>query len=58
MLVRSGSRQLAGTFRGPPSLPSTGALFYDGVSYRVASFAGELFPSGPLRVYVLNPQRP
>ena len=58
VLVRSGARQLAGTFRGPPYLPRTGALLYDGVSYRVASFAGELFPSGPLRVYVLNPQRP
>jgi hypothetical protein len=57
VLVRSGRRQLAGTFRGPPSLPNTGALLYNGVSYRVASFAGELFPSGPLRVYVLNPQR-
>ena len=58
VLVRSGRRQLAGTFPGPPSLPRAGALLYDGVSYRVASFAGERFPSGPLRVYVLNPQRP
>jgi len=56
VLVRSGRHQLAGTFAGPRSLPRSGALLYDGVSYSVASFAGELFPSGPLRIYVLNPQ--
>ncbi|HEY1776408.1 MAG TPA: hypothetical protein VGG41_09655 [Solirubrobacteraceae bacterium] len=57
VLVRSGRLQLAGTFAGPPSLPRSGALDYGGVSYRVASFAGERFPSGPLRVYVLIPTR-
>ncbi len=56
VLVRSGSRQLAGTFPGPPSLPRAGSLLYEGMRYRVASFAAESFPSGPLRVYVLNPQ--
>jgi len=55
VLVRSGASQLAGTFPGPPSLPSAGSLLYKGVRYSVASFAGERFPSGPLRVYVLNP---
>jgi hypothetical protein len=55
VLLRSGRRQLAGTFRGPRSLPRSGALDYGGVSYRVASFVGERFPSGPLRVYVLIP---
>jgi len=57
VLVRSGRRQLAGTFRGPRALPRSGALDYGGVGYRVASFAGERFPSGPLRVYVLIPTR-
>jgi hypothetical protein len=57
VLVRSAREQLAGTFRGPPSLPRSGGLDYGGVSYRVASFAGERFPSGPLRVYVLIPTR-
>jgi hypothetical protein len=57
VLVRSGSRQLAGTFAGPRSLPRSGAVSYGGVLYRVASFAGERFPSGSLRVYVLSPKR-
>jgi hypothetical protein len=57
VLVRSGRRQLAGTFAGPRSLPRSGAVSYAGVRYRVASFAGERFPSGSLRVYLLSPQR-
>ena len=57
VLLRSGRRQLAGSFAGPRSLPSSGAVSYGGVEYRVASFAGERFPGGPLRVYLLSPQR-
>ena len=55
VLVRSGRRQLAGTFPGPRSLPRSGTFAYAGVIYNVASFAGSSFPSGPLRVYILSP---
>jgi hypothetical protein len=57
VLLRSGRRQLAGTFAGPRSLPHSGTVSYGGVQYRVASFAGERFPSGRLRVYLLSAQR-
>ena len=55
VLVRSPQRQLAGTFAGPRSLPRSGRIAYAGVTYEIASFAAASFPSGPLRVYVLNP---
>ena len=58
VLLRSGRRQLAGSFTGPRSLPRSGAVAYLGVTYSVASFAAERYPSGPLRVYILTPQRP
>ena len=54
VLVRSGSEQLGGTFPGPPVVPDSGRVSYRGVYYRVASFAGVRYPSGPLRVYVLS----
>jgi len=53
LLVRSGSVQLDGTFPGPAVLPNSGRVSYRGVYYRVASFAGARYPSGPLRVYLL-----
>jgi hypothetical protein len=53
VLVRSGSKQLGGTFAGPAVLPNSGRVSYRGVYYRVSSFAGVRYPSGPLRVYVL-----
>ncbi|HEY7966663.1 MAG TPA: hypothetical protein VID68_06525 [Solirubrobacteraceae bacterium] len=53
VLVRSGSQQLGGTFPGPAVLPDSGRVSYRGNDYRVASFAGARYPSGPLRVYVL-----
>ncbi|HEX4035981.1 MAG TPA: hypothetical protein VHX66_16180 [Solirubrobacteraceae bacterium] len=53
VLVRSGSKQLGGTFPGPAVVPRSGRVSYRGVYYRVASFAGVRYPSGALRVYVL-----
>jgi hypothetical protein len=53
VLVRSGSKQLGGTFPGPTALPNSGRVSYRGVYYRVSSFAGVRYPSGSLRVYVL-----
>jgi len=55
VLVRAGTRQLAGTFAGPATLPSSGPISYRGVRYVVASFAGVRFPSGRVRIYVLAP---
>jgi hypothetical protein len=55
VLVRAGSQQLAGTFAGPATLPSSGPLTYLGVSYEVASFVGTRFPRGAVRIYVLSP---
>ena len=55
VLVRADSQQLAGTFAGPPTLPSSGPITYLGMNYEVASFLGERFPSGPVRIYVLGP---
>jgi hypothetical protein len=55
VLVRAGARQIAGTFPGPATLPANGPISYRGVRYTVASFAGVLFPSGPMTVYVLGP---
>ena len=55
VLVRSASRQLAGTFAGPATLPPSGPLTYQGVHYEVASFAAVAFPSTAVRIYVLAP---
>jgi hypothetical protein len=55
VLVRAGSRQLAGTFPGPARLPTQGTIRYRGVRYAVASFTGVAFPSGSVRIYVLAP---
>lgn len=56
VLVRAGSRQLAGTTtQAPPTLPGGGAVSFAGRHYAVYSFAGSRFPSTSLRVYVLTP---
>jgi hypothetical protein len=55
VLVRAGSRQIAGTLAGPAKLPSSGSITYEGVRYAVASFPAVEFPSTQARVYVLNP---
>jgi hypothetical protein len=55
VLVRAGGDQLAGSIAGPPTLPSSGLVTYQGVRYAVASFAAAEFPNVPARVYVLTP---
>jgi hypothetical protein len=54
VLVRSASRQLAGSFRGPAKLPLRGPVTYRGVRYVLASFAATAFPTGAVRVYVFG----
>ena len=53
VLVREGSRQLAGRFGGPSSVPRSGPVRYDGDTYDVASFRATKWPSGPITVYTL-----
>ena len=53
VLVRAGTRQLAGTFAGPADLPANGPVGYLGVRYAVASFPAVEFPDVAARVYVL-----
>ena len=55
LLVRDGARQLGGPVAGPPSLPATGPVTYEGARYHVASFTGALYPSGRATVYSLIP---
>jgi hypothetical protein len=55
VLVRAGTRQLAGTFAGPATLPANGPISYRGVHYEVASFAAVAFPNQHARIYVLGP---
>jgi hypothetical protein len=54
ILVRAGSRQLAGSFPGPPELPVRGPVSYRGIHYVVASFTATAFPRGAVRIYVLG----
>jgi hypothetical protein len=59
VLVRAGSRQLAGTTtRAPATLPNSGEISFAGVRHSVHSFPGTRFPAGTLRVYVLSPPPP
>jgi hypothetical protein len=53
--VRAGASRLGGTFAGPAQLPRSGSITYGGAGYYVTSFAGERFPSGSLRIYLLTP---
>jgi hypothetical protein len=55
VLVRAGASRLGGTFAGPAQLPRSGSISYAGAGYYVTSFAGERFPSGSLRIYLLTP---
>lgn len=54
--LRSGDSSVGGSFALPAgSLPDEGTLTLQGVRYQYTSFAGEAFPSGALRVYLLKP---
>ena len=54
VLVRAGTRELAGTIAGP-TLPASGPISYRGAHYEVASFAAVAFPNEQARIYVLGP---
>ena len=54
--LRAGGASIGGSFALPPgSLPNEGTVSAQGVRYQYTSFAGEAFPSGALRVYLLKP---
>ena len=55
LLVRDGAHQLGGPVAGPPSLPTSGPVSYDGARYDVSSFTAALYPSGRATVYSLSP---
>ena len=49
-----GEKQVIGTLApGPAHVPAQGSVEYRGQHYRAYSFAGEAFPSGPLRISLL-----
>jgi|CZKG01.1.fsa_nt_gi hypothetical protein len=54
--LRASGASVGGSLALPPgSLPDEGTLTFKGVRYQYTSFAGEAFPSGALRVYLLKP---
>jgi hypothetical protein len=54
----NGTHQVMGTLSpGPASVPDRGPVNYEGHEYEVYSFTGEAFPSGPLRISLLLPNR-
>ena len=55
MVVRIGLRSIAGSEGpGPPTLPLSGTVSYQGRTWSVFSFA----PTPPARIFVLVPQVP
>jgi hypothetical protein len=57
VLMRSGRRELTSTLRPAPAAPVKGqrTVSYDGVSYRVDTFPGEVFPGRPMSISLLVP---
>jgi hypothetical protein len=54
VVMREGKRQVMGSLNpGPATIPNRGRVVYSGTPYQVYSFAGEAFPSGPLRISLL-----
>jgi hypothetical protein len=54
--LRAGGASVGGSFALPGgALANEGTLSSGGVDYQYTSFAGEAFPSGALRVYLLKP---
>jgi hypothetical protein len=55
VLMRRGSEQVMGTLSpGPASIPDRGNVSYGGRSYRAYSFTGVAFPSGRVRISLLQ----
>jgi len=58
VIMRAGSRQVMGTLDpGPAHIPGHGPVTYRGKRYEAYSFSGEAFPSGPLRISLLQRAR-
>ena len=56
VLMRTGTHQVMGTLSpGPATVPDRGTVSYGGRTYQAYSFTGEAFPSGPLRISLLQP---
>ncbi|HVP03905.1 MAG TPA: hypothetical protein VMT10_15155 [Solirubrobacteraceae bacterium] len=53
IVLRSGTHVVAAGGAAPARIPARGRAAVGGARYRVASFSGEAFPSGPLRIFVL-----
>jgi hypothetical protein len=54
--LRAGTTQIAGSLRLPPGpLAGEGTVTIGGVLYQYASFPGEAYPAGAIRVYLLRP---
>jgi hypothetical protein len=57
-VVRAQGRNLAGSFPLPRGqLPAKGTLTVGGITYVYTSIAGERYPAGAVRVYLLRPTR-
>ena len=55
-VLRAGSHTLAGSFALPARrLPAKGAVQVRGTRYRFTSIAGERYPAGKVRVYLVRP---
>jgi hypothetical protein len=56
-VVRAQGRNLAGSLPLPPGqLPAKGRLKLAGVTYSYTSIAGERYPAGAVRIYLLRPE--
>jgi hypothetical protein len=58
VVLRLNGRSVGGSFPLPPGrLAPQGTIVHHGVRYQYASFIGEAYPAGALRVYLLKPVR-
>jgi len=56
IVIRKGARSLGGTLPlGRSNLPAEGALALHGAAYQYFSFAGEAYPAGAVRIFLLRP---
>jgi hypothetical protein len=56
VVLRTGERSIGGSPRLPPGpLGREGSLTFAGVPHQYRSFAGEAYPSGAIRVFLLKP---
>jgi hypothetical protein len=55
VVLRKGEASIGGTRALPGALGREGSVTLDGVPWQYRSFAGETYPSGAIRVYLLKP---